>query len=531
MALLDNPESGGGSTHSAIHERADQTKEVLEASGLELHGVSPLLYVWRRLGLKGLVFILLFFGLPLGEYSALRYAVYSGLPRTIGGFGLDLKVGEWSLSPLTMHATARNVRISEPAGEQPVFTAAEVEFAGSAWTLLRGLPDMLTFHLFGGDQPFHEITVRHGELHLERSLTGKLNWDEFIGAVPKKRVDEALDGVYQVNMLRVEDFRVTYVEHVPGGSGDGFIRTSQAQVKIDEVKGSITDLVRPDKIGERPTHFQLSGRSADGTFEVSGSAAFFLPDGVVGATDDSEVRRVSTAPGGAPTYPYELSIYLENIQAGAAGRMVPVMSILPVNGTIAGRTTIVNAATKPECQGVFMLTGVKFEPNPLVLTKPELVDMMRKDVERTVYTGPFKLCDAGILGDSSATATGAIRPASMLVTDLVDQATVDASPRVRALVNRDKRAFGGETVDTTADTLASALVRDVGARLGSAIGGETGRVVGQKLTSGNGNGDRDSASAPKTAGRAVVGGVKSVGSGIKRLFGGGDSKKKDAKGK
>ncbi|MBA3640836.1 MAG: hypothetical protein M3451_04555 [Chloroflexota bacterium] len=46
-------------------------------------------------------------------------------------------------------ALARNVSIAAPHCDKAVFTAGEVEFRGSVWTLLRGLPDLLTFHVFG----------------------------------------------------------------------------------------------------------------------------------------------------------------------------------------------------------------------------------------------------------------------------------------------------------------------------------------------------------------------------------------------
>ncbi|MEQ1912542.1 MAG: hypothetical protein ABMA15_27230 [Vicinamibacterales bacterium] len=521
MSLLHLSDRPGELNKKTSHERLDGAKELLEAGGLEVPGVSAFLLVWRKFGFKGLLFLILFVGFPIGQYSALRYAVYSGLPRMVGGFGLEFEAEEWSLAPFAMRATARNVRMSGSSMDRPVLTAGEIEFHGSAWTILRGLPDMLTFHVFGGTQPFNEIVVRHGELHLERSLTGHMNWSDFVASVPAGRFEDAISGVYRVNELRFEDFRVTYVESVPGGSADGLIRTAQTQVKVDEVRGTITDMAPPRQFGERPTRFKLNGRSADGLFELSGSAALFLPEGTTLPADEN-IRRVSLTPGGQAVYPYEVSVYLENIAAAAYGRMVPVSTIVPINGIIAGTTTIVRTGARPECKGAFKMTAVRFAPNPLVVTEPSDVEIVRQVVADTVYTGPFQLCDTQLL---DATAE---RPAATVLTSLTQQATVDAPPAMKALVDRDRRVIGGEQVETTLDSLTASLAQDMGRRVATSIGGKTGQIVGQSLARG---GTTSTNVTPTGAGRAVVGGVKSVGSGIKRLFGGGskDSDKKTGK--
>jgi len=380
---------------------------------------------------------------------------------------------------------------------------------------------MLTFHVFGGDQPFHEVVVRNGELHVERSLSGRLNLDEFVATVPQDRIDDALEGVYEVETLQLDDFRVTYIEHVPGGSGDGVIRTAQAQVKVDEISATFTELVRPGRLGDRPTRFTVNGRSADGLFEVTGTAALFLPEGVERleepplVANGGSLRRVSSAADAQ--YPYEMSVYLENIAAGAYGRMVPVTTIVPTNGVIEGKTTIVRTTGAPQCQGGFTMRNVRFAPNPLVLTRPDQAEVVRRGVENLVYTGPFQLCEGtGLLGEPGT----AERPAAVALTNLTRQATANASPGVRALVDRDHRALSGEQVEVTVDSLMDALARDMGVRLANAIGGQTGQVVGQSLQ----NDGRQGGSAAGNAGRAVVGGVKSVGSGIRRLFGGGSNR-------
>lgn len=498
----------------SVHERLSGAKDVLEVGGIEFPGVGTLFMVWKKLGIKGLLFVILFVGFPTGEYSALRYAVYSGLPRTVGGFGLTFAAEEWTLSPLQLRATARNVRVSEPSSGRPVLTAAEIEFQGSAWTMLRGLPDMLTFHVFGGTQPFNEVIVRHGELHLERSLTGRLNWSDFVEAVPAARFDEALDGVYRVRELKLEDFRVSYVEHLPGGSGDGIIRTAQAQVKLDEVNGTLSDLTPPDSAGARPTRFTLKGRSASGLFEVAGSAALFQPEG--GARESESDERLVSMSGRstAAAYPFEISVYLENIAAAAYGQMVPVSTIIPVNGVINGRTTIVYESATPQCKGSFAMTDVRFAPNPAVVTRPSDVEVIRRLVSNVVYSGPFEPCTAPMVGQGDDRPG---RPAAEALTRLTVQATASASPGVKAIVERDRRIMGGEPVDTTLAAFTASLAQQMGMRLVSSVAGARGEAVAQSLASSGSSTN----SGNKGGGNAVVGGVKAVGSGIKRLFGGG----------
>jgi|GEM_PF-4169559 len=501
----------------SVHQRLSDAKEAIEASGLEFPGVGTLFMVWKKLGVRGLLFVILFVGLPTGEYSALRYAVYSGLPRTVGGFGLTFVAEEWTLSPLRLRATARNVRVSEPSTGRPVLTAGEIEFQGSAWTVLRGLPDMLTFHLFGGTQPFNEIVVRHGELHLERSLTGRLNWSDFVEVVPAARVDEALAGVYRIRELKLEDFRVSYVEHLPGGSGDGIIRSAQAQVKLDEVNGTLSDLAPPDTVGARPTRFVLKGRSASGLFEVAGSAALFLPGGGT-RESNADGRLVSVSDRSkAASYPFEVSVYLENIAAAAYGQMVPVSTIIPVNGVINGKTTIVYESATPECKGSFAMKDVRFAPNPAVVTRPSDVEVIRRLVSNVVYSGPFEPCTAPVVGRGDDWAA---RPAAEALTRLTVQATAGASPGVKALVERDRRIMGGEQIDTTLAAFTASLAQQMGLRLVSSVAGARGEAVAQSLASSN----NSTASGSKGGGNAVVGGVKAVGSGIKRLFGGGSGR-------
>lgn len=517
---MSSTKSNGSETEpeARLRHRLEHGKEFFEAGGVELPGISTLFLAWKKFGIKGLLFIVLFIGIPTGEYSVLRYAVYSGLPRTVGGFGASFSAEEWSISPLRLRAVARNVKVSASGG-QPIFTAGEVEFAGSVWTLLRGLPDMVTFHVFGWRQPFNEIVIRHGNLHLERSLSGRLNWSELVAAVPRARFDEAMSGVYRIHELTIEDSRVRYIEHLPGGTADGIFRSAQAEVTLEQLNGSITDLEPPEEPGSQPTRFVMKGRSASGVFEVSGSGALLV--GAPDITSDKGARAVrasnSEPVGGGH---YEASIYLENIAAAAYGQMVPITTIVPINGTINGKTTVLVRNGELECRGAFTMKEVRFAPNREIVTDPQNAEVVSRLLVNLVYSGPFELCQSEALaGAGSGSGAAAERPAAYALSRLTEQATADASPGVKALVDRDRRIISGETVETSLSTLTDNLAREMGIRLATKIAGTSGQAVAQSLS------EDGQSSGGRSAGKAVLGGVKSVGSGIKRVFGGGKKRK------
>jgi hypothetical protein len=488
---------------SRITDRVHHAKETFEAGGVDFPGVGPLLWVVRKFGWTGTLLIILLVGFPFGEYSVLRSAVYSAVPRTIGGFGLHLEAEEWDLSPLRLKATARNVRLLASDTDSAVLSAGEVEFQGSAWTFLRGLPDMLTFHIFGGLQPFNEIVVRHGELVLERSLTGKLNMEEFFDNVPPDMQQEALSGVYEIHGIRFEDFRITYIEHIAGGSGDGVIKTAQAQVKVDEINATFNDVTRPEKPGERPTRFRIAGRSADGVFEITGNAALFPPgDAVVPEPPAGMLTSDGNGSDALAFRPFDIAIYLENIAAGALGRMIPINTMVPSEGVLGGTVKLTRVGKQTSCEGDFTARDLRLIPNTQILTDPVYAEDVRLELAKLVpYSGPMGVCDDDA---QAAPSPAAPPPASYGMARLSRQATAIASPRIQALAAYDQQSLSGHTPRLTPRELAVSLGEQAAENFAQSLGNRAGLSV------------------PAGAGRTITKGVKGVGSGIKRLFGGKD---------
>jgi hypothetical protein len=284
-----------------IRERLHETKEILETGGVDLPGVGGFLYIWKKLGLKGALLAMLLVGFPIGRYSLLRSAVYSGIPRMVGGFGLEFKAEEWSPALFSLEATARNVEMRVPSDDKPVFTAGEIRF------------------------------------------------------------------------------------------------------------------------GDRPTSFKVNGRSADGVFEISGNAAVFRsldtpePKSDYGLKTASFDREASSAAG---DYPFEMSVYLEYISAGAYGKMVPVTTIIPVKGLIGGTVKVVRTSAKTECAGSLMMKDVSFAPNPLMLTKASDFDVVQRSLVNVAYSGAFDLCNGT---NSEPEPKGSVvPPASLALTRLTE---------------------------------------------------------------------------------------------------------------
>src|SRR5262249_28085288 len=152
-------------------------------------------------------------------YSFLKYAVNSTIPKLVGDFGVEFEAEDWNLHPASLTGIARNVRLRPPHDTfaAPVFIADEVEFSGTIGTVLAGLgSDLLSLATLGRldiGQPFNEIRITHGELHLELSTTGHLNWTDFWDAVPQKRKDQLKRGLFPVNAVFIDRLKISYIEH------------------------------------------------------------------------------------------------------------------------------------------------------------------------------------------------------------------------------------------------------------------------------------------------------------------------------
>ncbi|HEV3057302.1 MAG TPA: hypothetical protein VGY48_03600 [Vicinamibacterales bacterium] len=567
MPGTELPESHDQTTPRSerIRGRLDRIWEWVEAAAVEAPGIRTVLFLWKRIGLAGTFVVLVVVGYPIGEYSLISLAANRTIPKLAGDFGMAFDA-DWSYHPLSLKATARNVKIrpEHPASAAPIFTASEVEFQGSVSSALSSFWDaahLRTLHTF------NEITIHNGELHLERSLSGAMNVAEFWDRMQPVRRRELKSGLYHINAITFDDVRIDYLERIPGDSGGGVIQTAQANVHVDAINGSITDIRAVDlsktRAGERPvmpTRINLSGRSSDGTVDIQGDIAF-VDIGTDGTDDrdvpspappptDPQLRRVSLqSPEPRATTVisridgplYQLYVQLSNIGAAAFTRTVPGLELVATRGVIHGKITLRDQL--PTCESQTAMADVRFSPNPAVVVVPARYQELQRG-QNYSYSGKFEPCDQlatppSAPGDANpaipaSNSNGADKPngvpvsgAARMVLAFNRQATVNAPPAIRSAVARDEQKVTGVRVANAALNDATNRVAAELGKAASKVLGPQGQAVVQQSLSTQPNRANGGGAAGAQTDNPLAKGAKSIGRGIKRLFGG-DKKPKTA---
>jgi hypothetical protein len=494
----------------------------LSAAELGIPGVGFYLGWWKRLGLRWTLPLLFVIGLPAGAYSTMAHAAGSVVPGWINNFGVAFEAGSWDFSIWGLTATASDVALRADSRAEPVFTAREVEFDGSLRTLLASLFSERAF--------YNTIVVRGGELHLEQSLTGDWNWSDFLRRVPAERRANALNGLYQANALYVEDAKVVYTEHVPSQSGGGVIQTAQATIFVDDVNGWITDLVRPASADDRPTHFDFKARSADGRIEIRGDAGMFA---------SAETSAAGTATAGSPAAPVtvrttsgiesgavasvfsgptvSVRVFLDNIGMGAYGRMVSTTLLQPVRGTLRGSIEVTRTQEGIVCISNLAVDDVQFAPNARLIPVRAQYDTLQRDLVAYRQSGAYDAC--GTPDSQRRIDRPSARTLTALLASFNAQTTEDAPMSVQAVAAYDQEQITG--------TVANAVLADTTGRLAAIMGREVGQLLGPQSGAAieaalGGKSNRDgSVDGQPNSNNPLASGIRSVGSGFKRLFGGG----------
>jgi hypothetical protein len=523
---------------ATLRERFDHFFEWLEAASVEIPGVRPFLFLWHKLGLAGTVLVLALVGAPLGEYSLISLAVNRTVPKLAGDFGMDFDA-EWSYHPFSLKAVARHVKIKpeHPASAAPIFTAAEIEFQGSLASTVSTLWDAVRLRPL---HTFNEITIRKGELHLERSLSGTMNVAEHWERMDERRREELKSGLYHINAISLDDVKVEYVERVPGRSGGGVIETAQVNIHIDAISGSITDIgrvdlseVQPNRPPRMPTRVSLTARSSDGTLDLQGTVALIEAGGEHRAPD-ARIQRVAL--GGhdqiaaSPDAPlYELYVQLNNIGAAAFTRTVPGLELVATRGVVHGKIVFRDHA--PSCESQAAMVDVEFGPNPNVVLVPARYSEIQQQRQNWSYTGKYDPCeglnspDEPAPADANPARNAARTGATAAVLAFNRQATTTAPPALRSAILRDERKYVGESAANAAlGDVSGQVTQRLGQAASKLVGPRTGAALQRSLagepTASSAGTDQHPTTNP------VAKGAKSVGNGIKKLFGGGDRKDK-----
>ena len=492
----------------------DRALQDLQDVGLSPSLVERFVSWWKRYGLRQASIFVIAVTLPLWRYVWIPTAVSGGLATFAENYGADLSVDDWSSNWFDIEVTGEKVTLAAtgPYTEQQILRAEAIEIDWSLFRALGNVTDRLRALVFlrpmPPEEPFHSIRLHRATLHVERLLSGRWNWQD---AIQPERIDIANDSRYRLPMLDADQLRLVWVEHLPSDSGGGLIEQKTASLFLDDVKLRFSDLVLPEDGRGNATRFVIEGRTGDGRFSATGETnlgRWNSPPLNPGAS--KVIFQVPSPPtsGWSPTF--SVSLYLENVGAAAFARMVSDASLLPSAGTMTGR---INFVVTPEgvmnCEIDLQLRNIQYAANP----RSNYVRARRTEVERGIKE--LQVSDHIAKKCSAPWNDPGIRLAKVVQAEITGEAVQDASPAVQAAAGYDRLRFV-QTDKAAIDRYTS----DMTAKIGEALGGKRGAAVARALMAdeaGNGN--------PMTRG------LRNVGRGVRRLFGGGgdDKKRKDPK--
>jgi hypothetical protein len=482
----------------------ERALEELQDVGLAPTLLERFVGFWKRHGLRKAVVLAIAVTLPLWRYVWIPHALSTGLSTLAESYGAELQVEDWTSDWNNIRVIGEDVVLHARGAytNQQLLEADGVELD---WSLLRGLGNLfertkalILFRTLPPEEPVHTVTLRRATLHMERLLSGRWNWQD---AVEADRVDWSATPLFRIPAIDAERLRLVWVEHLPGNSGGGLIEQTTASLYVDDVRLRATDVMLPQDTRPQAATFTIEGRTGDGRFSATGRVNFARWTPARASSSAGDIVKVSSAAvSWSPTL--DLSIYLENVGAAALSRLVSDASLLPTAGSMTGRIhLVVNTEGKLNCKIDLQLRNVQYAPNP----RSRYVQARRAQVERDLAEY--------VVNDHIATECAAdwqepgFRVAKALQAEITGGAVQTASPLVQGAAGYDRLRFvqaDPEAVDT--------FTSDMSTKIGAAIGGQRGAAVAQALTAPHGQ-----------EGNAVTRGLKSVGRGFKRLFGGRES--------
>jgi hypothetical protein len=480
----------------------ERTIDELEEMGLSPSILERFVNWWKRHGLRKAVVLVIAVTLPLWRYVWIPSTVSSGVSTIAESFGAELDVKDWTSDWGNIRVTGEDVVLYARGAysNQQLLEASAVELDWSLWrgagNLYERVKSLILFRDPPPEEPIHAVRLKRATLHLERLLSGRWNW---LDAVAAERVNWEDTRRFRIPALDAEQLRLVWLEHLPASSGGGFIEQKTASLYLEDVRLRFTDLMLPED--SRPTgmRFAIDGRTADGVFSATGDMNLARWN-----TPSNGYRNASAAPNAwAPTF--TVSMYLENVGAAAIGRLTYDASLMPSAGTMTGRIKFaVNAEGALECDVDVQMRNVEYAPNP----RSNYIQARRQEVEQglkgfTINDHIRRVCKADWQEPD-------FRLAKALQAEITGEAVKDAPAVVQGAAGYDRLRF----VDVQ-NVAINTFTDEMTAKIGAAIGGARGEEVARALT----------AKTDQNGGNPVTRGVRSVGRGIKRLFGGGDKKK------
>jgi hypothetical protein len=470
---------------------------------------------WRRFGGRPALVLAVVVVMPLLRYEYVPWAMSRAVETLAEGYGLDLAVAAWSGSLTDIKLVGHDVTITTRGSfrERRLLHADTVEFD---WSLARGLANgwtrvgacwtqaILMRSCPLPEELFHHVAIERATLHLERTMAGAWNTAAAFDVSSVDELARLVQGL-RIPTIDARELTVTWVEHLPGDSGGGLVEQRTSKLEFAHVAAGIDNLQLPLDARENPSRFTFDGESADGQVSVAGvlNASRFGRD------------------GWAPSY--DLTFQLDNFGAAALARFAaPDATLVPKGGTVHGSLRFAsNGEQTTVCRIDLALRDVTYAPNPrspYTRTGGRALEEQVEPVRINAVVAEDRLAPAAApqpmpLPPSDGprrtpyVATGG-RLSERLQTVVTASALHDAPPLVRGAASFDQATVvDGQLV--TPEQISA----DVAAQLGQAIGGARGATVAKALTTRDASG-----------GNAVTRGARSVGRGIRRLFGGGDRK-------
>ncbi len=459
-------------------------------------GIERALGWWKRFGGRQAAVLTLAVMLPLIRYEYLPHVLTTSVEALAEGYGLQLSVGEWegSLSDIKVVGKDVVVTTSGPYREKRLFRARSIEFDWSLVRALAGAYDRVTTcwtAVFGRpcelpEELFHRVTIEGASLHVERLLAGAWNTEDAFRVESLDRLSRAVARV-RIPAIEGEDISISWVEHLPGDSGGGLVEQRFSSMDFTKVTLSLAELQVPVDDRDNGTRFTFDGQTADGIVSVAGQL------------------NVGRWAAGAWAPSYDLTFRLVNVGAATFGRFAaPDASVLPTGGRVDGRIRLAREGDRvTACAVQVQLRDVTYGANP----RSPFTQVGGAALEAQLK--PIRITDV-VARDCTVVGSERVQRVSETLQTLVTTGALhDAPPIVRGAANYDQAAVVEGRVPT-ADEVASA----VSAQLGRALAGEEGAAVARALTEPGG---------ASNGGNPVTRGARSLGRGIKRLFGGGDA--------
>ncbi len=467
----------------------------LQDVGLAPSEAERVLSWWKRFGGRKAVMLALAVALPLLRYEYLPWAMSSAVETLAEGYGIELTVREWDTTFTDIKVIGRDVDIvtGGPYRDKRLFHANAIEFdwslgralasgvrrASGCWTVIFLQPCTIP------EEVFHRIAITGATLHVERTLSGAWNTGDAFQAATS---DELLERVerYRIPTIEGEDLSLTWVEHLPGDSGGGVVEQRFSSLDFSKVIISVADLQLPVDDRRNATRVTFDGQTADGTVSLTG---------------DVNLSRWA-ATRWAPSY--DLTVRLVNIGAATFARFAaPDASVVPKSGQVDGEIRLVRGTDADVCRMAVSLRDVTYGVNPRSPFSRTAGPALQRDL------APVRVTDA--LAVDCTTGTDAApqqRASQRLQTLMTSRALESAPPLVQGAAGFDETSVMQGRTPTTAEIAAS-----LSEQFGLTIAGEPGAAVAKALTADDGSGSNP-----------VSRGARSLGRGIKRLFGGGSKK-------